>query len=453
MGRGRIGRCLAGLCALALATVGLGLAGSAGAASSGGQFKNLKPVKEPSPCKNDPGVSDTEITIGTIIPSSGPTAAFYASSVDGIEARVAKANAEGELGDRTINLVKVDDGGDAARNVTAAQQLVEDEDVFAIISESNAGDASGSYLNGEGVPVVGWQLGLPVYGTYPNYFGFQNANTKDIKTYYTSRNADVIKALGGTKLAVVGNSTANSATFVEQVADAANKTKGLKTAYKNYDIPAGTTDFGSVAQEIKESGADAMYTAMDNTSNTGLMQALKQANVTLDPVIFPGGYDPRVLGLPAYQNVYFGIEFQPFEVADLKGSWPGLDEYKKWMASEKPDGVLNQISAVGWLSAETMIQGIKEAGVNCPTRKAFINNLRLVDDYTAGGWFEPIDFRAVYNKPFTCVYYVHVENGAFVPQFDGEPFCAKQIIRNNKITKLVPNTTAAPTTTTAAPAS
>ena len=30
---------------------------------------------------------------------------------------------------------------------------------------------------------------------------------------------------------------------------------------------------------------------------------------------------------------------------------------------------------------------------------------------------------------------------------------AKQIIRNNKITKLVPNTTAAPTTTTAAPAS
>ena len=241
---------------------------------------------------------------------------------------------------------------------------------------------------------------------------------------------------------MVGNTIANSATFTEQVADAANKTKGMKTVYKNHDIPVGTTDFGAVAQEIKEAGADSMYTAMDNTSNTGLMQALKQAGVTLKPVVFPGGYTPVVLGLPHYDDVYFGVEFKPFEVAEINGSWPGLDEYKKWMASEKPKALLNQITAVGWLSANAMIEGIKEAGVNCPTRKAFINNLRLVDDYTADGWFEPIDFSEVYNKVFNCVYYVHVENQQFVPQFEGEPFCAKQVIRNNKITKLVPNTTA-----------
>ena len=74
-----------------------------------------------------------------------------------------------------------------------------------IIAESNAGDASGEYLHDQKIPVVGWQLGLPVYGTYPNYFGMQNANTKDIKTDFTSRNSDVIKALGGKKLAIVGS--------------------------------------------------------------------------------------------------------------------------------------------------------------------------------------------------------------------------------------------------------
>jgi hypothetical protein len=192
MRRNRLGRIVGGVVAVATITVGMGLSGTAGAASSGDQFENLKPVKEPSPCKNDPGVSDSEIKIGTIIPTSGPFAAFYGGTLDGIQARIAKANAEGELGDRTITLVNADDGGDAARNVTAAQQLVEDEEVFAIISESNAGDASGSYLNGEGVPVVGWQLGLPVYGTYPNYFGFQNADAKDLKTNYSSRNAEVV---------------------------------------------------------------------------------------------------------------------------------------------------------------------------------------------------------------------------------------------------------------------
>ena len=449
----RWARAVAGVSVLAIASVGLLTTGAASAASDpSAQFDKLKPIKPPSPCKNDTGVSDTEIKIGSVVPTSGPFAVFYGNTLDGVKARFAKANEEGELGKRKLVLTNVDDGGDASRNVTAAQQLAEEDKVFAIITESPAGDASGQYLNQQKIPVVGWQLGLPVYGTYPNYFGMQNANTKNIKTEFTSRNADVIKALGGTKLAIVGSNAANSVIFTEQVKSAANKTKGLKTVYINHDIPVGTTEFGSIADQIKQSGADSLYTALDNTGNTPLMAALKQANVKLKPIIFPGGYDPRVLGLPTYDDVYFGIEFKPFEVTP---EWHGLTEFKKWLTQEAPNAPLSQISAVGWLSAEAMIQGIKEAGVSCPTRKAFINNLRLLKGYTGDGFFDDpqttIDFAKVYGRPFTCVYYVHVENKQFVPQFNGKPFCAKQLITDNKITKVVPSTTAAPTTT-AAPA-
>ena len=59
---------------------------------------------------------------------------------------------------------------------------MEEEKVFAILPESAAGDASGKYLHDEGIPAVGWQLGLALYGTYPNFFGMQNANVKDIQT-------------------------------------------------------------------------------------------------------------------------------------------------------------------------------------------------------------------------------------------------------------------------------
>ncbi len=441
-------RAVAGISVLAAASVGLLATGAAGASDPSAQFDKLKPIKAPSPCKNDTGVDDSTIKVGTIIPTSGPQALSFAATLDGIKARIAQANAEGELGDRKIELVNVDDAGDPARNVTAAQQLVEQDKVFGIITETAAGDASGQYLHDQNVPVVGWQLGLPVYGTYPNYFGMQNANTKNIKTEFTSRNADVIKALGGTKLAIVGSNAANSVVFTEQVKSAANKTKGLKTVYINHDIPVGTTEFGGIADQIKQSGADSLYTAFDNTSNTGLMAALKQAGVKLKPVIFPGGYDPRVLGLPTYDDVYFGIEFKPFE---LTQSWQGLDDFKKWMTSESPNATLGQISAVGWISANTFIEGLKAAGVNCPTQKAFINNLRLEKGYTGNGFFDDpqttIDFAQVYGKPFQCVYYVHVENKQFVPQFDGKPFCAKQLITDNKITKVAPATT----TTTAAP--
>jgi branched-chain amino acid transport system substrate-binding protein len=443
---------------IAAASVGLLAQGTAGAADSGSdsetQFDNLKPIKAPKPCKNDTGVSSDTIKVGAIVPTSGPFALFYSQALDGTKARIAQANADGELGNRKIELVSVDDAGDAARNVTAAQQLAEEDKVFGIISNTNAGDASGQYLHEQGMPVVGWQLGLPVYGTYPNYFGMQNANTKNIKEEFTTRNSDVIKALGGTKLAIIGSNAANSVVFTEQVKSATKQTKGLKTAYINHDIPVGTTEFGSIAEEIKQSGADSMYTALDNAGNTGLMSALKQAGVQLKPVVFPGGYSPLVLDLPTYDDVYFGIEFKPFED---QPSWPGLDDFKTWMAKESPKVPLSQVTAVGWISANTFIEGLKAAGVSCPTRKAFINNLRLEKGYTGNGFFDDpeteIDFAKVYNKPFLCVYYVHVENHQFVPQFDGKPFCAKKVIRDKKISKVTgaTATTAGATTTTVAP--
>ena len=242
------------------------------------------------------------------------------------------------------------------------------------------------------------------------------------------------KALGGTKLASVATNSANGKVFIDQLTKATKLTKGLKSVYSNTDIPVGTSDFGAVAQEIKDSGADSLYTALDSAGNGGLMAALKQAGVQLKPVMFPGGYDPRVLGLPTYADVYFGIEWKPFEITP---TWKGLDDYKQWMEKTSPNAPLGQITSAGWLSANTFIEGIKAAGMSCPTRKAFINNLRMEKGYTADGFFSdiPINFSEVYDQAFDCVYYVHVENEAFVPQFNGEPLCGKKAISGKKVTK------------------
>src|SRR3979411_1326662 len=130
----RWGRAIAGLCVLATVSVGLVTSGVAAAASDPStQFDNLKPIKAPNPCKNDTGVTDTEIKIGSVIPTSGPFAIFYGNTLDRLKARFAKATADGELGNRKISVANVDDGGDAARNVTAAQQLAEQDKVFGII--------------------------------------------------------------------------------------------------------------------------------------------------------------------------------------------------------------------------------------------------------------------------------------------------------------------------------
>ena len=360
------------------------------------------------------------------------------AELEGIKARILKANEEGELGDRQITLVNEDDGADPAKNLSAAQKLVEEEDSFAIIAGSVAGDASGQYLNQEGVPVVGWQTGLPVFGTYKNYFGMQNSQTKDRDTNFTTLQADALKALGAKKIALIGYQTANAAAFIRDLGEAVKKTKGLELVYDTSDVAPGTNEFGSYAQAIKDSGADALYTGLDLVPNTQLVSACCSRPCADIPVrVFPGGYDSRVLGIPGIDGAYFGLEWKPFEQMKVDGA-PGYVDFSKWLKQSNPTAPENQITGAGWLAGNAMIEGLKAAGVVCPTRKAFINNLRKKKGYTADGWFAPVDFTEVFGHPIRCYYYVQVDAAAktFEPQFDGDAPGAKTEYKGGKAIKL-----------------
>lgn len=419
-------------------TLALGGVATTGVAFAGGStdtdFSDLKPMKPPKSCDDVTGVGDDDIKVGVLVPSSGPLSTSFAAMRDGIEARVNLANDKGETGSRKITLVEKDDASDPARNLTAAQELVEQDQVFGIIENSPNAFSSAKYLNQNDVPVVGWHLGLKEFGIYPNMFGWRNSTTPDPAGTYTTRNVDVLKALGAKKIALVGTNVANSATFIDQIADAIklSKKSGLKVVYQTTDIPPDRREFGDVVQQIKDSGADGMYTGMDLQANAALSAQLSQAGVDMKAIIFPGGYDTRVLGLPGVEGAYFGVEFIPFEQ-----NTPSYQEYAAEMAKTDKFAT-GQVPYIGWLSADAFIEGIKAAGVKCPTPEAFINNLRLVDDYDANGAFTPVDFRKIFGRPFYCVYYVRVVNKAFEQQFDGKPFCATGLITDGKLTKLTP---------------
>ena len=422
--------------AAVMAITFMGLAAPGGAASSGGsgQFNNLKPVKPPNPCPNTDGVSSSTIKVGAILPQTGPTAPSFAASEDGMRARIDQANATNELGARKISLTVVDDVGDPARNLTGAQQLVEQDGVFGVIENSLAADSSAPYLSSQHVPVTGWHLGLAAFGKYTNMFGWRNSVAPDgnVNTF-TTQNVDFLKAKGGTKIALVGANTSNSAGFVNQVAESIKIAgKPMKVVYQTTSVAVGQMDFTAEAQKIKDSGADALVTGMDFLQNVALSAALVQDTYALKVTVYPGGYDSRITSLPGINGVYFGIEVAPFELSP-----PAYLTYKAQMQKEGKY-FQGEIPYIGWLSADTFIEGLKAAGLSCPTRNGFVTNLRLEKNWTAHGAFAPIDFTTIFGRPFYCVYYVQVENGAFVPQFGGKPFCATGVIHNGTLTKLTP---------------
>lgn len=420
--------------ALAMAIApGLVTASVVGAGDDKPDFTKLKKIKEPNPCKNDQGVTDDTIKVGVITIKSGPSGSTWAPAVEeGIQARIDKANAEGELGDRTIELVVADDAGDVARNLTAAQQLNEEDQVFGIISVTNVAKGGARYLNEEGVPVGGWHVGENVWGLYPNMFGWRNTQPPDPKVTFTTRTADLLKKLGGKRIAVVGSNLESSAVNADQTATAVEKTKGLKLAFKTTDVTPEQQDFTGIAAEIKDANVDGVYTSTAGLQANALSQALTQAGVELKAIVFPGGYDDRVLALPGYEGAYVGTEFKPLETGS-----PGLTEYTEAMEANGSEP--QRFFAInGWFSADVFIEGIKAAGVGCPTRKAFINNLRLVKGYDAGGSFIPVDFAKVFGTIPACIHYVQIVNQEFVPIFDGEPFCATKIVDEGKVRKLKP---------------
>jgi branched-chain amino acid transport system substrate-binding protein len=410
-------------------------AGGSSGGGGGGQFQNLKPVKAPSPCSNDPGVSNTDIKVGAILPQSGPSAPSFADSENGMRARIDMANATNELGSRKITFTTQDDAGDPARNVTAAQKLVEQDNVFGIIENSLSADASAKYLNQKGIPVAGWHLGLASFGTYPNMFGWRNSFPPDAgKNTFTTLNLDFLKSKGITKVALVGANSGNSSVFVDQIDQQIKLAggKGMKVVYHTDSVALDQRDFTAEAQKIKDSGADAVATGMDFLQDTALAAALAQDNYKVKVTLFPAAEDTRILHLPGIESSYIGIEVIPFELSP-----PAYVTYKAQMQKEGKFAD-SEVPYIGWLSADTFIEGLKAAGVSCPTRKGFITNLRLEKNWTAHGAFNPVDFAKVFGKPLYCVYFVQVVNAAFVPQFSGKPFCATRAVNGNKVTPLTP---------------
>jgi ABC-type branched-subunit amino acid transport system substrate-binding protein len=386
----------------------------------GNQFANLQKIAPPNPCVNDPGVTDTDIKVGLIVPQTGPQAQSFDDAIPGFKARIDKANADGELGSRKITLVVRDDAADQTKNLQQVRDLVENSKVWAVGEVTSASNGGADYLHSNGIPVVGWHVGVPAWSIDANMFTFRLPTAADPGHTYNDRDATIMKNQGVTKVALIGGGNAQSVDFLSRNKQSL-KQVGLPVVYDNENVPAGTTDFTAEAQAIKDSGANGLLTGMDFIPNTNLSAQLTKDGVTMKELQFPGGYDPRVLSLPGMEGAFFGLEFKPFETTPTP---PAVAAFE----AAAPKGTnINQISYIGWLSGEILLQGIKDAGVSCPTRKAFINNLRMEHAYTGDGAFDPVDLSAGFGKEFACAYYVKVVNSKFVPQFGGQQQCGNPI--------------------------
>ena len=387
--------------------------GSGGSGSGGGGGASC----------DSPGVSADEIKVGQLSSLTTPAAAFYGLHQAGFKARMDKFNDDGGIGGRTVKVEAVDDAADANRAIAAARELVEQDDVFAVMAASTVIAGPATYLHDEGIPVVGYNVNAE-WGMYDNMFGYSGSNSPE--PVATTTGGEFLSQQGVEKLAILGYAQSSTQAAAEGMATSFEAAGG-EVVYNATDAPYGNTEWTAEAEEIASSGADGLYLPIITQNALAAASAVRQAGGDLKVILFPAGYSPTTLEQAgeAAEGVYFSTDVVPFE-HNLPAHQEALDAFEKYIPEVPPAQEVLQ----GWLIGEMLIRGLEEAGgEECPTREAFIENLRKVTDYDADGLFNPaLDLDAGFGQPYgRCFHYVKVEGGEFVPVTDGEAICGEAI--------------------------
>jgi branched-chain amino acid transport system substrate-binding protein len=85
-----------------------------------------------------PGVSKTELVVGTIQDLSGPMSTFGRQLRNGMMMRASEINQDGGINGRQIRLVVEDSGNDPRRVAVAVQKLINQDHVFAVLGQMGA---------------------------------------------------------------------------------------------------------------------------------------------------------------------------------------------------------------------------------------------------------------------------------------------------------------------------
>jgi branched-chain amino acid transport system substrate-binding protein len=406
--RGYLGRLgLAVLTITGTATVASLAAGTAGAANSG-----------------------APITIAMVTSLTGPGSSEFSQAPAGFNARIALQNAEGGVHGHQIKGMVLDDQTSPTQVVTAVQDALS-KGAFGIVSTSPLFFEAAKYPNQQGVPVTGGFFDGPEWGTPPyqtNMFA-ADAGSVDPKYPVNTGIGGFMKAHGGTVVCSYGygispSSTRSAVGTVDSFTHAGGKEGVLDTS-----IPFGSVAMTTPSLVAKQKGCNSFYAGLDDNSNFALATALKQAGVKPKVVVFPTGYEPNIIGGPAWADVqggYFDSEFRPFQLPDqgTKQMQSALEKYEHFTSGQFP----NFSQYESWLGADLMIKGLELGGSN-PTRDGVNHALRNLKSYNGNGLLpESINYSTIFGHdlPKLCGWYMIAEKNAFVPA-SSQPFCGKDL--------------------------
>jgi ABC-type branched-subunit amino acid transport system substrate-binding protein len=165
-----------------------------------------------------------------------------------------------------------------AGELSAAQKLVLQDHVYAVIASSVLLFSAAKFLADHGIPVFGpgadgdeWITTLTMF----SIIGYQ-----DYTKVYTMF-GDFLKEKGVTSLGSVGYGIEPSSKENAEENAASAKHAGIKVGYLNTAFPLGSTNVGPLVLAMKAAGIDGLATSIVTNSSFAIVNGLKQQGLNL----------------------------------------------------------------------------------------------------------------------------------------------------------------------------
>lgn len=333
----------------------------------------------PAAIAADPGVTDTEIVVGDILPLSGPPALLGAAHNIGVKVAVAEVNAQGGINGRKVRLISEDDGYVVSRTLQGLRKLINSDKVFALtsLSGSTQGQAALSLIKASGVPTI------TTISFAEDMYKPVVKNVFAIGTLHPLVTAEIAKSMTarypGKKWAIVTQDDEygelTRAGFEQVQKDL--KLDVVSTAiYKK-----GQTDFSAEMLKVKQSGAELLYAGGLLSENVAMAKELERMGLKLPMGISYVGRLAATLKLmgTAGENVYTADYVEAEESPRGKAF---LDKAKS-LLSEDDYKRVNRFTMSGYAGARVMFEAMRRCGKDL-TRECTIKQLEGMKDFDTG---------------------------------------------------------------------
>jgi branched-chain amino acid transport system substrate-binding protein len=312
-----------------------------------------------------PGATDSLVTIGNIMPYSGPVSAY--AVIGKTEAAFFQMiNDEGGINGRKVSFISYDDGYSPPKTFEQARKLVEDDNVLLIFNSlgTPTNSAIHAYMNQKKVPQLFVATGASKWNDpkhFPWTMGWQPTYQTEGRIYAKH----ILKEMPHARIAIMYQSDDYGKDYVKGLRDGLGaKAASMIVGEQSYEPTEPTIDWQVVS--LRSTGADVFFNvatpkfaaqAIKKVSEIGWkpLHILNNVSASIGSVMKPAGFE-HAQGIVSAAYLKDATDPQWKADADMKAWNAFMDKYV-------PGGDKSDASDIyGYSVARTMVQVLKQCG-------------------------------------------------------------------------------------------